>query len=239
MGVGESAEKLVERSMRRFLALPSVGCQFASKHAFEDNPHIRWSIVTDEPGETRVANIDGFFRLCAASQATGVVVFPRFRSADHVVELIREVVAGELWTLSIRSWKDAPRDDVLVRLDWKTPAGQKTSVMGLGPLGSMPVHRRSPYFALAAWVGGHANEYRDPPPRPDNPRVSLIDMPTPPRVETAEAYRTLWDESVSLSAALRQLPTEGAARHDVTFCLPASFRRDLETLEEPAGRQRG
>ena len=112
------------------------------------------------------------------------------------------------------------RDDVLVALDWLTPSKHVSSALGLGPMGTMPVTRRSPFVALVVWPGGHENPYRNVAYK----RVGVADMKHSLPRATHDAY---WDRSQKNKLAHTSEEAVSAARHEVTFCLRAEVRARL------------
>jgi hypothetical protein len=92
--------------------------------------------------------------------------------------------------------------------------------MGFAPLGSMPVTRRAPFVALAAWTGPKRNPQKSKkmkaPDRPDE--VGFVDMPP----IQPDLHDSMWDATRKRVRELKALPQEGAALPTVAFCLPSA-----------------
>ena len=112
-----------------------------------------------------------------------------------------------------------PSGGLDVALTWKAPCGKLSRVMGLAPIGTMPVTRRAPYVALAAWTGDHANPWN----RPQTPRnvVMFSDMP---HGLTEEVHRHWKEESTSLTEQLVTQTGDGLPGYKLTFRLDSAVR---------------
>src|SRR5260370_1621071 len=185
-----------------------------------------WLVAESDFTGDDADDMSTWFDEAGQQSKVGVVVFPSLRSASDICELLRLLNINERWTVEKREWKpgDPWRPELLVSLRWRTAANQQSSVMGLAPMGSMPVHRRAPYVCLALWPGKHDNVHyarklKAPKPEP-RPVVGFLDAKLLPKLVPEDVYDLTWDSTSADVATLRTLPPEGAARVDVSFCLP-------------------
>lgn len=219
--------------MRRFLLYGMTGCSFAT--AYAKNQAIQWGVWSGtSPSESLHADLAGFFRGAAANERPGIAVFPEFRTTDDIVGLLVGLAGRSGWSLAHADWRQHARDDELVGLWWHTPMGMRTSVMGFAPLGSMPVTRRAPFVAIAAWTGPKRNPQKAKKMKaPDPPdEVGFVDMPPP----QAETHDSMWDATRKRVRELKALPQEGAALPTVAFCLPSTCAPRLKPYyQAPAG----
>jgi hypothetical protein len=76
--------------------------------------------------------------------------------------------------------------------------------------------------SLIVWPGGRDN--------PNNvsrsPTIGFLDIKLPDTALQQPAYGNLYEKTAADVAEMSKLPPEGAARHDVTFCL----HRDAEAI---------
>ena len=126
-----------------------------------------------------------------------------------------------------------PHDDTVVGLWWTTSGGQMSSVMGLAPLGEMPVTRRAPHVALVLWPGAHLNDH--PKPKRSETEVGLTSCRLPKHLLEADAYMTAWDRTRSDVAAARAYPKEATARPHIAFSLHGDVRSIIAPFSVPCG----
>jgi hypothetical protein len=74
--------------------------------------------------------------------------------------------------------------------------GDISDAMGFAPLPWMPVTRRSPYFAIAAWPGGRGNTERGTPPTP-KPRRGEVSFLDATHSFGHDEYAKPWDETMA------------------------------------------
>ncbi len=223
--VAENDAHIVVDVMRRYLRIGLTGCSFATAYAAALNV-IQWGVWSGaSPSESLHMDLAGFFTSAAASKRPGIAVFPEFRTAEDVVGLLVALAGKSGWSLSHEKWGKHARDAELVSLWWRTPGGLRTSVMGFAPFGSMPVTRRAPFVALAAWTGPKLNPQKSKKMKmADSPdEVGFVDMP--PLV--AETHDSMWDATRARVRELKALPQEGAALPSVAFCLPSACAPSL------------
>jgi hypothetical protein len=201
---------------RRWLAAGLAGCWFASRFAKGDR--LRFYFVLDEPSEDLAIELDGHFDRAADYGSVPIALFPRIRDASGTARLVKLLRKGVRWSAKEIPWRHHPReqDACLVGLEWITSAGLRSQVMGFAPLGAMPVTRRSPYVAVAAWPGGHDNEFFA---RGHPQRVSFADAAT--KLRDREQHDDLWRKSEITTRQLSSDPADDVERmRKVAFCLP-------------------
>lgn len=221
--------------MRRFLGANTTGCGFATALAksvdLEDaDPAFAWFVFLDSLARGDIDDLDDQFEAAGADGKAAVAVFPTIREPREVVEVIRALVGAPRWRIDKRQWKIYERPDCLVWLRWRTAGEKWSSVLGFAPFGSMPVHRRAPFVALALWPGVHSNPFR-----PESPaRIGFADMILPKGLTEQKGYDAQWVATQKQTDTLRVAPREGAARPDVTFCLAAEHDDAVTALCETA-----
>jgi hypothetical protein len=220
------------RATQRFLRV--TACRFAAMYGAAADAML-WmvlegSTMRDDPAPLLRDHFDS----AGDANLPAVVLFPELRHASEVVALLRWLATSERWLLSLRERRRHPHDDVLVGMEWMTAHGDRTSVMGLAPLGTMPATRRAPFVTLIAWTGQHVNP-NTPPTRVDG-EVGFVSMPPVPSTTPAidgEKYDELWNSTRKAVSELRGYPLDGAARRDVGFSLPAEFKDELASMCTP------
>ena len=140
------------------------GCVFASSFAAEGvDGRISFATFPDL-GSEAVADINGHLDGCGRSDRAACMVFPSVTSAADIVGLLKLLAEDQRW----RCRRLEPESDLL-RLEWRTAFDRWSQTLGLAPLLSMPVTRRTPYVAIALWPG-QAKKAKD--------WVGFIDMPS-------------------------------------------------------------
>jgi hypothetical protein len=209
--------------MVRWLRAGITGCEFARVFATQPAPgEVRPVVIRNALAEPPVADILQPILLKAAEEHAAVLaIFPDLRHDEEVADLAASLSRHPSWTLSEPQWPmDARRDDVLVALEWATPSQHVSNALGLGPLGSMPITRRSPLVGLVVWPGAHENPHRDVRYK----RVGVADM----KHSLSKAkHNTFWEKSQQNKVAYTSEERVTAARHDVTFCLRGDVRSSL------------
>lgn len=225
----ESGEHVAKHLMTAWLRANITGCLFATRFAAESTGRIRPIVLTGATAATHLGEqLEPVLRDAAAHSEAILAIFPDLRSPEDVARLIDALSRDTAWSCSEVQWREYPREDLLISLEWSTPSGHMTSAMGLGPLGSMPITRRAPYMAIALWPGGQENPFRQEPRK----RVSLADMPhSLPR----DIHDTYWRRTEENKARYLDGQSEGSARPRVTFCLPVSVRSLITTLKPLSG----
>jgi hypothetical protein len=196
-------------------------CRFARIYAAEspetNESRIACGVVLDRFSAEDVEDTDRLFDVAAERKMFGALLFPRVRYADELAEVLAVLHASKRWQCTRENWREKLQRpaDVPIGLYWVTPAGERSSVMGFAPLGSMPVTRRAPYFALVAWPGGRDNAYAKPVDG-----VGFIDAdPGVPQASYDEMKkRTIADTRTLLGDP----PDDSILLRSVAFCLPTS-----------------
>ncbi len=181
----------------------STGCLFAARL-------VRNGRVAYEPHEEvpDVDDLDAGLDVHGEQARSAIILLPFAASEAALVDV--------LLALQDRSARWRVRDrgrtqtgSVLVGLEWKTASGDVSDAMGFGPLPSMPVPRRAPYFAIALWAGGRRNLERGlpPTPRPRNGQVSFLDAE---HGVDRDTYVTLWTETEKAVSGLMVAPPDDA-----------------------------
>lgn len=201
-------------------------CGFASSVAGIGK--INYQPLLDELESSDLPQIAAFLDAAGAGENFGVLLFPRVRTVRGIVRLLRVLGEHERWKLARVPWGAHPRDGAaLVGLHFTTKHGDASSVMGFAPLGCMPVTRRAPYVALAAWSGAKLNAFKKSP----TGKVGFIDGPvvsTDGGHFSEAAQQTTWDNTMNRVRTLLGDPAEDDRRlKDVAFCLPATSVEEL------------
>ena len=141
----------------------------------------RW--LADEAGRLPVTVLEGEDReddlelvsvlLDETKAATHVFVFPWIRTSAELRSCFEDFQASSRWHWSVVAGAQLPLGLTALSLLWETNSGYLSLAMGLAPLLSMPVTRRSPHVAVVVWAG---------PPR-DRGQASMFvglgETPTP------------------------------------------------------------
>lgn len=86
---------------------------------------------------------------------SAVMIFPFVTTEDELVGVLSALRESRRWRVRHRG--QAPAGGVRVGVEWTTAGGDVSDAMGFAPLPSMPVPRRAPFFAIAAWPGARSN----------------------------------------------------------------------------------
>lgn len=222
--MAQSGEHVAKQLMTAWLRANITGCLFATRFAKEPTGRIRPVVLTGALEATHLTEqLEPVLRDAAAHSEAILAVFPDLRTPDDVARLLDSLSRGTAWSCTEIEWKEHPREDMLLSLEWTTPGGHMTSTMGLGPFGTMPLTRRAPYISIALWPGGQENPYRQEPRR----RVSLADMPHSLSREVHDSY---WHQTEENKGRYLDGQKEGAARPRVSFCLPRDVRSLIRVL---------
>jgi hypothetical protein len=209
--------------MVRWLRADITGCEFARVFAKKPAPaDVRAVVMRNALGQKPVVeDLEQILSSAAAERAVALTIFPDLRYDEDVADLATSIASHPSWNVWEPKWPEgANRDDVLVALDWTTPSGHVSNALGLGPLGAMPVTRRSPFVALVVWPGAHENPYREVTYK----RVGVADMKHSLTKAKHDAY---WEKSQHNKILHTSEESISAARHDVSFCLRSSVRSRL------------
>jgi len=225
--VSPNGETQSDAVVRRWLAANLTGCFFARALAGRGSKAIRYLTVEpkldDEFPRFLSASLDG----AAADGVAVVFTLPGLSSESDVVELLEALRTDERWGVTDKNEHD---NLCRVRLGWRYPHDEsgkpkQACVLGLAPLGTMPVTRRAPYVVLVVWPGGFANRFR---PAAARTVASLSDMPADAWPNEA-AYSKTEAETKELRADIIATDAGSADGADdrVTFSLGPAARSAL------------
>ncbi|MBN4049554.1 hypothetical protein JYT86_00690 [bacterium AH-315-N03] len=225
--IDESFARLIERHVRDFLRSSVTCCAFARAHAKEASNALLYLVLTGRPDDESIRQIESFLDGAGDQKSAAVIVLPKSRAERQIIQLLTLLSDRPRWRVDRVHWKPKrARDDVLIGLWWETTSGDRTSVMGLAPLGSMPATRRAPYLALIAWTGGRENAHWK---KGSDGEVGLVDMPLPAGMDE-EQYRAAFSSTLGEAKRLYAALREGAARPDVAFCLASEWEAELAAV---------
>ena len=222
MGV-EPSHQCVEH-FRNWLERKMSGCRFASE--LSAGAAIAYQLVPPDLSREELPAVAKFIDESAVKHLSAILLLPHVRSDEQISRVLGVLAADPRWSVSRVEWGSAcpesvRADRVLVGVEWKTTDGDASSAMGFAPLGTMPVTRRAPYFALALWAGGHENPYKKTPGK----RVGFIDaahsLPKP-------KHDKRWtDTEEAVGRLLADPPEDRQLLRKVAFCLDANAVADL------------
>jgi len=212
---GGGVDDAIGGHFRKWLRI-GTGCGFAASLA--NAGRVAYEAHAEMPPVHEVdTNLDAY----AASRFSAVFIFPFATSEAGLVDVLASLRAGSSrW--KIRDRGPGNGGTHLVGVQWSTANGDVSDAMGFAPLPSMPVTRRAPYFAIAAWPGGRENPERGTPPTPRARRgeVSFLDAA---HGFGHDAYAALWDLTMTAVAGLMVMPPDSAKRYYTTaFVLSAT-----------------
>ncbi|MBC8068976.1 MAG: hypothetical protein IAG13_11635 [Deltaproteobacteria bacterium] len=210
-----------EDHFRSWLAHGLTGCRFASGFGGDLQRAQFYEPLTTLDADELELVLDG----CGRDERVAVLLLPSVRRIEELATIIITLARHPRWR--VRVVPAMARDDaeVAIQMTWTTEQGLTTNAMGFGPLAEMPATRRAPYFALAAWTGGHCNTVRsakdprevtmgDAPPKMDTPRykaalthtragtAALVEGDVPIEVLRNLAFRIPGDRAVDLVLAI-------------------------------------
>lgn len=181
------------RQVRKWLGNSFTGCGFAQ--SFANNSHLVLVAVDRNVGTDE---INEAFDLSASENFPAIAIFPAIRTEAQLVDQLQLLASGKRWTLTREVVQGLVTDDVLLGLQWQTPAGLHSLPMGFAPFATMPVTRRAPYVCLATWPGGHENVHR----KKFEPKVvDFLDSALPEPLTSAQ-YKDLWANSTKRTGEL-------------------------------------
>jgi hypothetical protein len=211
------AASSTEDHFRNWLARVQSGCVFAAlfggnlKRVFCYEP-----LTAIDPDEVEI-----MLDQCAAEERVALLLFPRMRDAREVAELVRVLATHPRWRACVDPAMARDASEVGLRLTWTTREQRTTNAMGFAPLGYMPVTRRAPYVALAAWTGGHSNPIRT---QKNEQEVTMGDAP--PRMERPK-YKVTLQETREHTARLIENDVAVEILRNLAFRLPRTVVEEL------------
>jgi hypothetical protein len=145
-------------NFRVWLERLGTGCTFANLLAARALVH--YDIVAGAASPNLIETLDAALDAAVEGNHVGVALLPEVHSPREVAGVLRALASAPRWRVRwIGSEQRGGRRLGAVRIHWKTKAGSMSSVIGFGPLRSMPVTRRAPYVAMAVWPGSRSNEF--------------------------------------------------------------------------------
>jgi hypothetical protein len=199
-----------------WLQMQATGCIFAASLAKAGR--IAYEPHSDTP---RVDDLNTNFDLYGARGLTAIVLLPFITTETGLVDVLSGLRTGSLrWKLRTRG--QSPTGNALVGVEWITANGDISDAMGFAPLPSMPVPRRAPYFAIAAWPGAPLNPERGvkPTPRARAGEVSFLDAA---HTFKHDHYENMWTGTEKAVADLMIAPRDDARLYrKVAFVLSPS-----------------
>jgi hypothetical protein len=174
-------------------------------------------------------NVDALFDYAATQGKPAIGVFAAARTESQLADQLLALAAGTRWRVRLVAVPiGLCTSDVFVSVAWHTSdASVWSSPMGLGPFGTMPATRRSPYTVIAAWTGGRLNPFR----RKTDPFVHLLDVDVSAYGFTAETYKETRKNS---EKSTRELLFDDKAENyrNVAFRLSAATASTLAALPQ-------
>jgi len=173
---------LAEDHFRKWLARQQSGCVFAAQFGGKLKRMFCYEPLTSIDADEVELVLDQ----CAEEERVALLLFPRMRAAEEIAEVVRILDGHARWHAVIDPAMGRDASECGIRLTWTTRESRSTNAMGFAPLGYMPVTRRAPYVAVAAWTGGHSNPIRS---QKSEHEVTMGDAP--PGMERAKYKETL------------------------------------------------
>lgn len=193
----------VAKQFRNWLHAGMTGCSYASAFAA-----VRGRLTVTTYGEPPVTSrLDDALDFHGQEDEAFAFVLPYLRSEDELVGLLQQLSRAPRW--HVRPAGTLPSGDVLVGLDWTTANGDVSDTMGFAPMFSMPVPRRAPYVAIAAWPGGRANPFRGEPPTP-RARAGQVSFLDASHTFTRHQYEKTWATTERNVGTLMKSPPDDA-----------------------------
>lgn len=196
-------------------------CEFAPGFAKPSSEGIpaRMHFIAAEPdfSAEQLTRAETMFDMAGAEKKFAGIVWPHVRTPGELLDALLVLLESERWQCQVVPWGQthAREQDMLLALQWRTAAGELSSVMGFTPHGSMPVPRRSPYAAVVWWPGPRSNPHVTHP----QPHIGFIDgdhtIADPGRYVAARKSSTARTQQ-----ALAHAPEDIKRFREVAFCLP-------------------
>lgn len=196
---------------------PVTGCLFAAKFGGSSEGLLFYEILGDVSAVDS-EEIADFMDRAGNARRVAMLLGPDIKSDDEIATLLRVLAKHPRW--DIQSKPELARDEteIGVCMRWTTSAGRTTHGMGFAPSAYMPVSRRGPFVALAAWTGGHENPHR----RMSDPDHVIIGDAPPPDGD----YKSMMSKTRERSNQLQCLESIGR-----TELRQRGFRLDHRAIE--------
>src|SRR5262245_59375550 len=114
--------------IRNWLARSFTGCRFAA--SFATHHQTVFSVLDDVAAPTK---LDEVFDSAAAARLPAVVVLLAVRTEGDLLDQLALLATGERWRVTRETVAKLATDDLLLGIQWKTPAGRTSLPMGFGP----------------------------------------------------------------------------------------------------------
>jgi hypothetical protein len=201
---------------RLWLRAGLSGCQFAKTIARKSK---NIALIThDVPDPPEPERLNSFFDDCARSERAAFVLFPSIRFERELLPVLYQLGCDPRWEVRDHSTYE-PYSNILYGLEWKTAGGDVTDTMGFGPFGAMPVSRRAPYVALAAWPGGRSNALRGTPPTPAARRGQVSFLDAAHGLDDKRYQRQWSDTTTTIAELMIEPPDDAKIYRKVAFSL--------------------
>jgi hypothetical protein len=196
---------------RRWLQSAMTGCAFATHLSGKRARFAIHAFASEEPADW----FDGALESHGDADRVVALVFPWIADEEVLVRYLMSVQAqSSRWKLHKRKKKD-DSSRFHLGITWRTKGGLECDLMGFAPFATMPVPRRAPYVALAAWPGGRKNPFNEPK---HLDRVSFLDVS---HGLHKPDYDKRWTKTLADVDALMRVPSDRSLRYtNVAFTLP-------------------
>ena len=201
--------------MRTWLHSGHTGCFFAK--TFAQGEGTKKPLLAVTAAQRVTSGLNTFFDNCAAESVPGLAIFPAVQTVDDLVHLLEQLHQLARWSCSTPSVPSFTRSAELVRVLWQTPDPDwRSEAMGLAPLVTMPITRRSPHTCLALWPGKPSNSRRFK--RAEDGVLDFLD--TQHQLPDA-AHQQIMKKSQDATGELMKSPTDDVRHYrHVAFVLP-------------------
>jgi hypothetical protein len=196
-----------------------TGCSFAA--SLSKSGRVAYESHEEVP---LVPDLDARLEDYGARELTAIVLLPFVTTEVGLVEVLG-ALRGQSSRWKLRDRGAGTVGTVKIGVEWSTATGEISDAMGFAPLPSMPVPRRAPYFAIAAWPGSRSNPERGvkPTPRARTGEVSFLDAS---HGLDHEDYAVLWARTEATVAELMIVPEDD----------PRRYRKVAFVVDEPTAR---
>jgi hypothetical protein len=146
--------------LRRFLHADTAGCDFVG-HFAHKGEGIFWFALGGRPNAGAAAVLSTLVEQAQANNEIAGLIFPNVATDVELVELLKAFDDSDRWAVQRESMSRNGRDVDVIRMCWlRSTTKERSSVLGMAPLFSMPVTRRAPYVSMFVWPGDRSNPFR-------------------------------------------------------------------------------
>jgi hypothetical protein len=215
----------VERQFRVWLERLGTGCRFAAHIGREFE---RANFFTFMTNDVDPADVELFLDDCGRARRVGVLLLPFIREEAEIVDVALSLGTHPRWQVVVDPSMARDSSEVGIGMVWTTATNLVTHAMGFAPTLRMPVTRLAPCVAIAAWTGGHDNQYRK---RPLLHEVTMGDAPT----DMDEArYKQSRAKTVAESGEMTAGDVDITALRNLAFRFSAAAASRLFRPADPA-----